>query len=578
MWNFAGRQNELHANTPGDPYKGNWESGIGFMDRFRLGDQSEAPAYIKDNKGKNHYFFLPLILGLIGLCLQFGKDRRGCWLNFLMFFMTGIAIVLYLNQPPFQVRERDYAYAGSFYFFSVWIGLAVLALADLLQDLFKKGGEKKDASVSLAVSILCLGVPVLMACQNWDDHDRSNRRTASEIAYNYLNSVGPNGILITHGDNDTFPVWYAQEVEGIRTDVRLCNTSLLGTDWHIDQMKYACNESAPLPLTIPMKQYLYGTNEFVYIVDSRNTVIPLSDVMRVFKHPDAKVTLSSGAKVDYIVSRKFSIPVNKENVLKYGIVDEKFADRIPDEIVLSIPEHKDYLTKQELFVMDLLDGYKWDRPLHLLGMGGDINMGIKDYLMYEGFSYKFVPFKTGCRRADPGICDVDELYRMMKETYKWDAVSRDDYLVDYQNIYTFCGVMAYRDIFASVARELNRNGRHSEAVEILDMGQNVMKPQQFPLDITYLHLGNEMAVISMVEQYYKAGAVEKARDLARRFVDEMMVSLKFFYSNYPADKTDFESVATYLFYLCDDVVARNGDEDFAQEISSQIDSVIEPKE
>lgn len=575
MWNFAGRQNELHANTPGDPYKGNWESGIGFMDRFRLGDQSEAPAYIKDNKGKNHYFFLPLILGLIGLCLQFGKDRRGCWLNFLMFFMTGIAIVLYLNQPPFQVRERDYAYAGSFYFFSVWIGLAVLALADLLQDLFKKGGEKKDASVSLAVSILCLGVPVLMACQNWDDHDRSNRRTASEIAYNYLNSVGPNGILITHGDNDTFPVWYAQEVEGIRTDVRLCNTSLLGTDWHIDQMKYACNESAPLPLTIPMKQYLYGTNEFVYIVDSRNTVIPLSDVMRVFKHPDAKVTLSSGAKVDYIVSRKFSIPVNKENVLKYGIVDEKFADRIPDEIVLSIPEHKDYLTKQELFVMDLLDGYKWDRPLHLLGMGGDINMGIKEYLMYEGFSYKFVPFKTGCKRADPGICDVDELYRKMKETYKWDAVSRDDYLVDYQNIYTFCGVMAYRDMFASVARELNRNGRHSEAVEILDMGQNVMKPQQFPLDITYLHLGNEMSVISMVEQYYKAGAVEKARDLARRFVDEMMVSLKFFYSNYPADKTDFESVATYLFYLSDDVVAKNGDEEFAKEVTSQIDSIIE---
>ena len=193
-----------------------------------------------------------------------------------------------------------------------------------------------------------------MAAENWDDHDRSNRYTAVEMARNYLNSVGPNGILVTHGDNDTFPLWYAQEVEDVRTDVRIANTSLLGTDWHIDQMKWAMNESAPLDLSVGPRQYLYGTNEFVYIYDTRDTAILLSDVMRIFKHPDAKLPLTSGKMVDYIMSRKLIVPVNKENVIKYGILDEKYADMIPDQITLTIPKDKDYITKPELFMLDLL--------------------------------------------------------------------------------------------------------------------------------------------------------------------------------------------------------------------------------
>ena len=274
MWNFAGRQNDIHSPSPGDPFIGNWESGIGIVDNIRLMDQSNAPDYLKNNKGKNHYYMLPLLLGIIGIFFQFGRDKRGCWLTFLMFFMTGIAIVIYLNQPPFQVRERDYAYAGSFYSFSIWIGLAVVAVYSWISGKIspsEHGRGSSDLVAASAVTALFLGVPALMASENWDDHDRSNRYTAVEMAKNYLNSVGPNGILVTHGDNDTFPLWYAQEVENVRTDVRIANTSLLGTDWHIDQMKYAMNESRPLDLTVEPKQYLYGTNEFIYIYMIRVT-------------------------------------------------------------------------------------------------------------------------------------------------------------------------------------------------------------------------------------------------------------------------------------------------------------------
>ena len=356
MWNFVGRQNQVHAPDPGDIFHGNWESGIKFIDNFRLGDQSNAPAPLKDDKGKNHYFFLPLLLGLLGLFFQFDRDKRGVWLNFLMFFMTGIAIVIYLNQPPFQVRERDYAYAGSFYFFSVWIGLGLTALCAWIGRRIKS--EKSSTALNAVLCLLCLGVPVLMAAQNWDDHDRSGRKTAVEMARNYLNSVGPNGILVTHGDNDTFPLWYAQEVENCRTDVRICNTSLLGTDWHIDQMKWAVNESAPLDLSVGPEQYLYGTNEMIPIVDLREEVMSISDVMTLFRHPQVKAPMSSGRKVDYIASRRISVPVNRENVIKSGILDSKYESQIPDSIILNISKDKDYITKPELFMLDLLSNYQ----------------------------------------------------------------------------------------------------------------------------------------------------------------------------------------------------------------------------
>ena len=573
MWNFAGRQNDVHSPSPGDPFIGNWESGITFLDNFRLGDQSAAPGYLKDNPAKNHYYMLPLLLGLVGLFFQFGRDKRGCWLTFLMFFMTGIAIVVYLNQPPFQVRERDYAYAGSFYSYSIWIGLAVAAVYSWLEERLKG----KEAVAASAVTVLLLGVPVLMAAENWDDHDRSNRYTAVEMAKNYLNSVGPNGVLITHGDNDTFPLWYAQEVENIRTDVRIANTSLLGTDWHIDQMKYAMNESAPLDLTVGPKQYLYGTNEFVYIYDTRDTAFLLSDVMRIFKHPEAKLPLTGGKMVDYIMSRKFIIPVNKENVLKYGILDEKYADMIPDQITLTIPKDKSYLTKPELFMLDLLSNYQWDRPINLLSMGGDINVGLKDYLMYEGFSYKFVPIKNKMKSTEIGFADPEDLYNKMKNVFTWDALKRTDYFVDYQNFYTFCGVLSQRQIFVNVAKEMLKIGDSARAVEMLDMCQEAVPAENYPLDMTYLGFSNEYMVIDMIETYYNAGAADKALDLSRRLADELFVSTEFFIEYYDLAKREFENCYQCLSYVCD-LAEHYGDKEFAAEVRDRFNTLLDIEE
>ena len=574
MWNFAGRQNDIHSPSPGDYYAGNWECGIDLIDNFRLGDQSDAPSYLKDNKGKNHYYMLPLLLGILGIFFQFARDKRGCWLTFLMFFMTGIAIVIYLNQPPYQVRERDYAYAGSFYSFSIWIGLGVAAIYSWLSEKFGKALKPAvRTAMSAAVVCLTLGVPALMAAENWDDHDRSNRYTAVEMARNYLNSVGPNGILITHGDNDTFPLWYAQEVEDVRTDVRIVNTSLLGTDWHIDQMKWAMNESAPLDLTVGQRQYLYGTNEFVYIYDTRDTVFALSDVMRIFRHPEAKLPLSSGKMVDYIMSRRFTIPVNKENILKYGILDEKYADMIPDEITLTIPKDKDYITKPELFMLDLLSNYQWDRPLNLLSMGGDINIGLKDYLMYEGFSYKFVPIKNRMKSTDIGFADPEDLYYKMKNVFTWDALKRTDYFVDYQNYYTFCGVLSQRNLFVNVAKEMLKIGDSARAVEMLDMCQECVPTENYPLDITYLGFSNEYMVLDMVETYYDAGADEKALDLARRFCDEIFVSAEFFMNNYEFTKKEFESCFNCISYAAD-LADHFGDHEFADEIRDRFNSML----
>ena len=573
MWNFAGRQNDVHSPSPGDIFAGNWESGIDFIDNLRLGDQSYAPGYLKDNKAKNHYYMLPLLLGIIGLFFQFGRDKRGCWLTFLMFFMTGIAIVIYLNQPPYQVRERDYAYAGSFYSFSIWIGLAVAAIYSWISDKLGKDA-KGETAVSAAVAVLALGVPVLMGAENWDDHDRSNRYTAVEMAKNYLNSVGPNGILVTHGDNDTFPLWYAQEVENVRTDVRIANTSLLGTDWHIDQMKYAMNESSPLDLNVGPKQYLYGTNEFVYIYDTRDTALLLSDVMKIFKHPEAKLPLSSGKMVDYIMSRKFIIPVNKENVLKYGILDEKYADMIPDQITLTIPKDKDYLTKPELFMLDLLSNYQWDRPINLLSMGGDINIGMKDYLMYEGFSYKFVPIKGKMKSTEIGFADPEDLYYKMKNVFSWDALKRTDYFVDYQNYYTFCGVLSQRQLFVNVAKEMLKIGDTARAVEILDMCQECVPEENYPLDMTYLGFSNEYMVIDMIETYYKAGASEKALELSEKFIDQLFASTEFFLEYYDFAKREFEACYNCISYVAD-LSDHFDNKEYASEIRDRFNSLLD---
>jgi len=570
MWNFAGRQNQIHSPSPGNIFLGNWESGVAFIDNIRLGDQSDAPSVLADDKGKNHYYFLPLILGLLGLFFQFDRDRRGCWLTFLMFFMTGIAIVIYLNQPPYQVRERDYAYAGSFYFFSVWIGLAVAAVWSWIDDKLK---GHANTAIAAGVTAAALCVPALMAAENWDDHDRSNRATAVEMASNYLNSVGHDGILITHGDNDTFPLWYAQEVEEIRTDVRICNTSLLGTDWHIDQLKWASNESSPLPLTVPHTQYLYGVNEYVPIMDLREQPMSIKDVMTLFKHPQVKAPMSSGRKVDYIAARKIVVPVNKENVLKYGILSEKYADEIPDSIVLSIPAKKEYLSKPEIWMLDLLSNYNWDRPINMLNMGGDINIGIKDYLMFEGYSYKLVPIRNKITSTDCGKVDTDELYRLMTQVYKWDALSRDGWFVDYQNMFTNLGVMSVRGLFLTCSNAFRKAGENDRALEMIDMGLEVMR--QFPLESVPVGLSsNDYMVTGMIENYYALGQKDKARDLAAEMAEDLLRTAKFYLEYFEFAQDDFELCGNYILYLTD-IMTKYGDKELSDKISGTFSKMVE---
>ncbi len=567
MWNFVGRQNEIHSPSS-DLFTGNWESGIPFIDKIHLGDQSNAPQWLKDNPGKNHYFFLPLLLGLIGLCFQFDKDRRGCWLTFLLFFMTGIAIVLYLNQAPFQVRERDYAYAGSFYAFAIWIGFAVAAVYSWITSALK---EKHTVAVAAVASVACLFVPALMAEENWDDHDRSNRYTAVEVAKNYLNSVEKNGLLITHGDNDTFPLWYAQEVEGFRNDVRICNTSLLGTDWYIDQMRYAINNSAPLNLSIGQEQYLYGTSEWVPIEDKRGQALLLSDCITVFKHPDAKLVYQDGSKSDYWVSRKMIIPVNKENCLKSGIVSEKFAEQIPDSIVIEIPKSKNYLSKPELFLLDFLSTYQWDRPLNMLSQGGDLNIGLRDYLMFEGFSFKFTPIRNKVQSLEVGLVDTDDLYDKMTGKFCFDAVSRDDYFVDYQNTYTFLGVMSLRNMFVSAANAFIAAGEPDRAEEMLDKCESVLKPARYPYDNSILGWGsNALFPIEMIKDYYALGKPDKAKALAMELTDELTESIRFYLDFYPMCKSDFEYNCNLIYYMTNDVIRKAGDKEFADEIEKTL--------
>ena len=366
-------------------------------------------------------------------------------------------------------------------------------------------------------------------------------------------------------------------MENVRTDVRIANTSLLGTDWHIDQMKYAVNESAPLDLGVGPKQYLYGTNEFIYIYDTRDTAILLSDVMKIFRHPEAKLPLSSGKMVDYIMSRKLIIPVNKENVIKYGILDEKYADMIPDQITLTIPKDKDYLTKPELFMLDLLSNYQWDRPINLLSMGGDINIGMKDYLMYEGFSYKFVPVKNRMKSTEIGFADPEDLYYKVKNVFKWDALKRTDYFVDYQNFYTFCGVLSQRGLFVNVAKEMLKIGDAERAVEMLDMCQECVPAENYPLDMTYLGFSNEYMVIDMIETYYTAGAEDKALELSRRFTDELFVSTLFFLEYYDVAKREFEACYNCISYVAD-LADHFGDKEYAAEIRDRFNALLDIEE
>ena len=516
LWNFVGRQNDLHGDVPGDLTRGNWESGIGFIDRARLGDQSEGPDFIIHNRGKNHYFFLPLILGLIGFFFQLRHDPRNSWVTGLLFLLTGLAIVVYLNQTPYQVRERDYAYAGSFYVFCLWIGLGVLAL----QNWFEKAGKKQDGMPAAVLAVvLGLVVPVLMGCQNWDDHDRSGRYTARDMAYNHLSACGPNALLVTHGDNDTFPLWYAQEVEGIRTDVRIVNSSLLGTDWYIDQMKCRFYDSDPVNITIPRKQYLYGTNDFVPVIDVVDRPVLAEEAINIFK--DERYTRDGQ---DFLPGHKLLIPVNKDNAIASGIVKEEMRDSMQDYILLEIKGNN--LTKFNLVLLDILAHYDWTRPICFVSRN-ETTLGIESWLQYDGFVYRLVPFLNDTADREATV-DADGLYDKIMNTWRFDNMADTSVHWDYQNIFTFSAVVPMRDLFATTATALIDRGENQKAEEILDKGSAAMPACNFPYNTAMFRGFNEWSVLSMVEGYFRIGQPEKAMAVGDQLAAETLQTILYY--------------------------------------------------
>ncbi|MCF0178454.1 MAG: DUF2723 domain-containing protein [Bacteroidales bacterium] len=562
FWNFVGRQNDLHGQTPLDKIKGNWESGIGFVDRARLGDQSFGPDYIVNNKAKNHYFFLPLILGLIGFFFQLKRDERNTWITFLLFFLTGIAIILYLNQPPYQVRERDYAYAGSFYVFTIWIGLAVLAVKGWIEKI----SSKPVASAYIA-SALCVAVAILMGCENWDDHNRSNRYTAPELAYNYLQSCDKNAILITHGDNDTFPLWYSQEVEEVRPDIRIMNTSLLGMDWYIDQMKCKVNESEPLPLTLPRVDYLYGTNDYVPVVKAIEQAVTAKDIMTVFREPRYRTRGNNGI----IVSDKIRVPVNKENVLKYGIVPASDADSILDYIELTIPDNN--ISKSDLIILDLLSNYNWDRPIYFVLENGDCSFNIGQYLRNDGLTHKLVPMicnSEAIRKQDSNL-----MYNLLMNVYKFDAIADTTHFVDYQNLYTFTAVTPVREDFVQTASILVTERKLKEAEDILDRCFEVTPRKNYPYNVSEFYSINEYSILTAIELYYALNRREKAQEIAMQFLDETIVCLAYYghtSGRQMLDEKLYKQNAQYVSYLAN-VAKTYQDSELYSEVSRQINAL-----
>ncbi len=509
LWNFAGKQNDTQGY--GSPFNGNWISGIKALDESRLGPQDKMPDHMKNHPSKNKYYLLPLLLGLAGFYYQLNKNRKDFWVVLLLFIMTGIAIVVYLNQWPNQPRERDYAYAGSFYAFTIWIGLGVLFLYELLN---KIAGNKLSASIVGVLSIVA--VPVLMASQNWDDHDRSGRYTATAVATNYLNSVAPGAILFTNGDNDTFPLWYAQEVEGIRTDVRVCNLMLLNTDWYIDQMKMKAYESEPMKLTMPRSKYYDGVNNQVFIIENPR-LTGFVDIDRVVEfirsdNQGTKYRFPDGEEHDYLPTRKIRIPVDRDKVLASGIVKPEDADLIVPYIDITLKGN--YILKSQMMVLDFLAQNNWERPVYFVTGYHDDALGMEEYFQLEGNAYRLVPIKSeNYNWLDYGRIDTDILYNNLMNKFTWGNASDPDVYLDYYHRHTLL-VVRSRLNYAKLAKALVLEGDSERAVKALDHIMEELPLSNVPWDNympdiidSYLAAGDYKAALKLVSEmkkYYSA--------------------------------------------------------------------------
>lgn len=516
MWNFTGRQNDIQGE--GGKFNGNWLSGIPFIDEWHLGTQDNLSEDMLNNKARNTYFFLPLILGLIGMIFHAKKDLKSFYVTLTLFLFTGLAIIVYLNQSMYQVRERDYAYVGSFLVFGMWIGIGAYSVYEGI-----KGFLNAKTARALSLVACFVAVPFLMAFQNWDDHDRSGKYTALASAKKYLDSCLPNALIFTIGDNDTFPLWYLQEVEGYRTDVRVVCTSLLATDWYMDDMKKKAWDSEPVPSTLTHDKYSYGTRDALWFADKERVLQRTGGKSTLPDTLDIKDWMEWVASENKITQEQMRndhwehtfptkyvrIPVNKEAVLKNGVVPEKDANLIVDEIVIEINSSLVY--KNRMFMLDIINANNWERPIYFSGgaFGDEDYIWMKDYLQLDGCAFRLLPIKTdfGNSRNPFNMGRVDPLhgYEIIKN---WDWGNSGDPDM-YHDVETRRNSIGYRNNLSRVAAALTEIGENAKAEEILDLGMEKM-----PLEI----FENYSMISEFVNAYYKNNNRDKARDLAQRVI------------------------------------------------------------
>ncbi len=565
MWNFAGRQNDIQGD--GDIQNGNWISGIPFIDDLRLGPQKNLPSELKNNPGKNKYYFLPLILGLLGMAYMYFNGKKGkqsFWVVMLFFLFTGLAIVVYLNQPPYQPRERDYAYAGSFYAFAIWIGFGVMMIHDFLKQFVPSIGSAGIASI-----FGLLAVPMLMASQNWDDHNRSERYTARDFASNYLNSCKPNAILFTNGDNDTFPLWYAQEVEGIRTDVRVINLSYLSTHWYIDQHKRQAYDASPTPFSYTYDQYMPGKRDVVYVQDLTKEYTNLKDVMEWVGSEDArtKMQMRDGAYEDFIPSKQVWLGADSASIISKGVVEPENASLIVPKLEWEVQGN--YVYKNQLMVLDLLASFNWDRPVYFaITVGNEGYYNLQNYFQLEGLAYRLVPIKTTSEAYDLGHINTKIMYDNLMNKFKWGGIDKPGVYLDENNLRM---LMNMKNNFARLASKLIDEGKKDSAIAVLDRCQQIMPSSRIPYN--YFN-------IFLADAYYRAGQTDKANEMLKILAKGIAENLNYYVTLPPKYASQLERETEHNMAVAQEILrtlARNKQEDLFQEINLSFQNVLAKK-
>ncbi|MEZ5005904.1 MAG: DUF2723 domain-containing protein [Bacteroides graminisolvens] len=562
MWNFAGRQNDIQGS--GEIEHGNWITGFKFIDNLLVGNQDLMPQDLKNNKGHNVFYCLPLLLGIIGLLWQAYRGQRGAqqfWVVFFLFFMTGIAIVLYLNQTPSQPRERDYAYAASFYAFAIWVGMGVAGIVRLLQEY----GKMKELPAAIITSVACLMVPIQMAGQTWDDHDRSDRYVCRDFGQNYLMSLQESGnpIIFTNGDNDTFPLWYNQETEGFRTDARTCNLSYLQTDWYIDQMKRPAYDSPSLPITWDRVEYVEGTNEYISIrpeiknqidalyaqADSSNNPESKIDVRKEFgDNPyELKNILKYWVRSDkeglrVIPTDSIVVKIDKEAVKRSGMtIPEALGDSIPEYMHISL-KGKRALYKSELMMLEMLANANWERPIYMaITVGGENRLNMDNHFVQEGLAYRFTPFDA---QALGATINSEKMYDNLMNKFKFGGINKAGIYID-ENTMRMC--YTHRRIFTQLITQLLKEGKKDKALKALEYCEKMIPASNVPYDY-------QNSAQSMAEAYYLLGQKAKGDKIMDALANKSMEYLIWYLSMSNQQLTISGQEFMYHIYLLDEEI------------------------